>query len=217
MDLGLKGKVALVFPGTTPVGAAIAARLASEGCSTTSDENAPRLDIVVCCAEGDAPGRIDGVPAERVLALLQAQLLGPWELIRRLAPRLREQGSGRIVFVIDAAAKVPHHDALAAAVCGAAQLAFVKALSDDLARDGVLVNAVCLSKVAGHPARALPQPRVGRSLDQQQRQWGLDVPLGRAGSPQDVASAVAFLASGRAAFIVGSNIDVDGGHQRSYI
>lgn len=217
MDLRLKGKVALVVPGTTPVGTAIAQRLASEGCSVTADEDAPRLDIVVCCAEADAPGRIDDVPAERVQALLQAQLLGPWEIIRRLAPRLRRQGSGRIVFVIDEAAKVPNHDALAAAVCGAAQLAFVKSLSDDLARDGVLVNAVCLSKVAGHPARALAEPYIGRSLEQQQKQWGLDVPLGRAGSPQDVANAVAFLASERAAFIVGSNIDVDGGYQRSYL
>jgi 3-oxoacyl-[acyl-carrier protein] reductase len=41
------------------------------------------------------------------------------------------------------------------------------------------------------------------------------VPLGRWGTPDDIANAVAFLASERAAFIAGTNIDVDGGHQRS--
>jgi len=56
---------------------------------------------------------------------------------------------------------------------------------------------------------------LGRSLEQQESRWGAEVPLGRWGEPEDVASAVAFLASERAGFIVGANIDVDGGHQRS--
>jgi 3-oxoacyl-[acyl-carrier protein] reductase len=43
------------------------------------------------------------------------------------------------------------------------------------------------------------------------------VPLGHWGTPEDIANAVAFLASSRAAFIVGANIDVDGGHQRSIV
>jgi 3-oxoacyl-[acyl-carrier protein] reductase len=40
------------------------------------------------------------------------------------------------------------------------------------------------------------------------------VPLGRWGTPEDIANAVAFVASARAGFMVGANIDVDGGHQR---
>lgn len=216
MDLGLSAKVAFVTPGSA-VADAIAAGLAAEGCTVTGDENDPRIEIAVCCADADAPGRIDEVPAERLQSLLQANLLSPWDLVRRLAPQLRRRGSGRVIFVIDAAAKVPGIDVLAAAVCGAAQLALVKSLSDDLGRDGVLVNAVCVSRVAGHPARAIAQPFIGRSLEQQEANWGRDVPLGRPGSLQDIANAVVFLASGRAAFVVGSNIDVDGGYQRSIV
>ena len=55
---------------------------------------------------------------------------------------------------------------------------------------------------------------LGRSLEQQETGWGAEVPLGRWGTPDDIANAVAFLASERAGFICGSNIDVDGGHQR---
>jgi 3-oxoacyl-[acyl-carrier protein] reductase len=58
---------------------------------------------------------------------------------------------------------------------------------------------------------------LGRSLEQQESGWGAEVPLGRWGTPDDIANAVAFLASERAAFICGTNIDVDGGHQRSIL
>jgi 3-oxoacyl-[acyl-carrier protein] reductase len=94
----------------------------------------------------------------------------------------------------------------------------VKSLSDDLARDNILVNAVCPSRIKTPLTNGLKlhnEVFLGRSLEQQESRWGAEVPLGRWGEPEDVASAVAFLASERAGFIVGANIDVDGGHQRS--
>ncbi len=47
--------------------------------------------------------------------------------------------------------------------------------------------------------------------------WGRDVPLGRWGTPEDIAAAVVFLASDRAGFVCGTNIDVDGGYQRAIV
>ena len=205
MDLQLKGKAALVAPDNA-VAKAIAARLRDEGCTIASEADSP--DIVIWCGVSES---LELEP------LLKAELLAPLDLVRKVAPAMRRRRSGRIIFVIDAAAKVPGVDALPASVCGAAQLALVKSLSDDLGRDGVLVNAVCVSHVDGHPARAAPQPYIGRSLEQQESGWGRDVPLARRGSLGDIANAVAYLASARASFIAGSNIDVDGGYQRSYI
>ncbi|HYG53887.1 MAG TPA: SDR family oxidoreductase [Burkholderiales bacterium] len=216
MDLGLTGKVALVTPGGA-IAEAIAARLRSEGCTVTADERHPDLHILVWCGHSDICGRIDEIDSEKMKNFLQNNLLVPWDLVRRVAPAMRKRRRGRIVFVVDAAAKVPGVEALPASVCGAAQLALVKSLSDDLGRDGVLVNAVCVSQVSGHPARAIAQPYIGRSLEQQESQWGRDVPLARRGTPEDIANAVAYLASERASFVLGANIDVDGGYQRSYI
>ena len=109
-------------------------------------------------------------------------------------------------------------NAIASTITNAAQHAFVKSLSDELAPDRILVNAVCPSRIKSPLTDTLKlynEVYLGRSLEQQESKWGAEVPLGRWGTPDDIANAVTFLASDRAAFIVGANIDVDGGHQRS--
>jgi 3-oxoacyl-[acyl-carrier protein] reductase len=131
---------------------------------------------------------------------------------------MRRRGGGRFIVVIGQAGKVPQANAIASAVTNAAQHAFVKSLSDELAPSKVLVNAVCPSRIRSPLTDTLAlhdEIHLGRSLEQQETRWGAEVPLGRWGTPEDIAHAVAFLASERAGFICGANIDVDGGHQRS--
>src|SRR4249920_462832 len=75
-------------------------------------------------------------------------------------------------------------------------------------RDSILVNAVCPSRIKTPLTDGLKlhnEVFLGRSLEQQESRWGAEVPLGRWGEPEDVASAVAFLASERAGFVVGAN------------
>jgi 3-oxoacyl-[acyl-carrier protein] reductase len=93
----------------------------------------------------------------------------------------------------------------------------VKSLSDDLGRYGILVNAVCPSRISSPLTSDLvidEEQYLGRSLEQQESGWGSTVPLGRWGDPDDIATAVAFMVSARAGYLCGANIDVDGGHQR---
>ena len=176
------------------------------------------LDIVVSNAGTHLPGRIDAVTGEDLAAHLQTKVVGAWELARWVAPHMRKRGGGRFIVVIGQAGKVPQATAIASAVVNAAQHAFVKSLSDELGRSNILVNAVCPSRIASPLTDKLvlhDEVYLGRSLEQQQSRWGADVPLGRRGEAEDVADAVAFLASERAGFVCGANIDVDGGHQRS--
>ena len=177
-----------------------------------------RIDIVVSNAGTHLAGRLDDVETAALARHLDTKVLGPFELAKRVAPQMRRQGGGRFIVVIGQAGKVPQADAIASAISNAAQHAFVKSLSDDLARDNILVNAVCPSRIESPltAGRTLHNEiYLGRSLEQQETRWGAEVPLGRWGTPGDIANAVAFLASERAGFIVGANIDVDGGHQRS--
>jgi 3-oxoacyl-[acyl-carrier protein] reductase len=177
-----------------------------------------RIDIVVSNAGTHLAGRLEEVETDALLNHLQTKVLGPWELARRVAPHMRAQGGGRFIVVIGQAGKVPQASAIASTITNAAQHAFVKSLSDELAPSNILVNAVCPSRIKSPLTDHLAlynELYLGRSLEQQEARWGAEVPLGRWGTPQDIANAVAFLASDRAAFICGANIDVDGGHQRS--
>ena len=177
-----------------------------------------RIDIVVSNAGTHLPGRMEDVPTDALLQHLQTKVIGAWALAKAVAPHMRRQGGGRFIVIIGQAGKVPQANGIASAISNAAQHAFVKSLSDDLARDNILVNAVCPSRIKTPLTDGLTlynEVFLGRSLEQQESRWGAEVPLGRWGTPEDIANAVAFLASNRAGFIVGSNIDVDGGHQRS--
>ena len=177
-----------------------------------------QIDIVVSNAGTHLPGRLEDVETGALTRHLETKVLGPWELAKQVAPHMRRQGGGRFIVIIGQAGKVPQANGIASAISNAAQHAFVKSLSDDLARDNILVNAVCPSRIKSPLTDGLTlynEVFLGRSLEQQEARWGAEVPLGRWGTPEDIANAVAFLASDRAAFIVGSNIDVDGGHQRS--
>jgi len=176
------------------------------------------IDIVVSNAGTHLPGRLEEVETGALARHIETKIVGPWELAKRVVPHMRARGGGRFIVIIGQAGKVPQANGIASAISNAAQHAFVKSLSDDLARDNILVNAVCPSRIKSPLTDALGHLHnelyFGRSLEQQETRWGAEVPLGRWGTPEDVANAVAFLASERAGFIVGANIDVDGGHQR---
>jgi 3-oxoacyl-[acyl-carrier protein] reductase len=178
------------------------------------------LDIVVSNAGTHLAGSYTEVSSDALLEHFRAKVMGPWELARCAVPHMQRRGGGRFIVIIGQAGKVPQASAIASAVTNAAQHAFVKSLSDELAPSNILVNAVCPSRIRSPLTEHLTlhnELYLGRSLEQQESRWGAEVPLGRWGTPEDIANAVAFLASDRAGFICGANIDVDGGHQRSIV
>lgn len=257
MDLGLRGKIALVTGGTSGIGLEIAKRLLGEGAKVaicgrdkaklqatlrtlegggdvrgySADAGRPEdmerlveecvgafggLDIVVSNAGTHLKGTISDLPPAEVEAHFRTKVMGAWNLARAARPHLATPG-GRFIVIIGQAGKVPGRGIIGSAVVNAAQHALVKSLSDDFGRDGILVNAVCPSRIKSPLTASLTldeEVYLGRSLEQQESRWGANVPLGRWGKPHDIAAAVLFLASERAGFICGANIDVDGGYQR---
>jgi NAD(P)-dependent dehydrogenase (short-subunit alcohol dehydrogenase family) len=176
-----------------------------------------QLDIVVSNAGTRLPGDFDTLEVSALEAHWRTKVLGSWELARHATPHLRKRSSGRFIVVIGQAGKVPAASTIGACITNAAQHAFVKALSDHLAKDNILVTAVCPSRIRTPMTEGLNldgERYLGQSLEHQESGWGLKVPLGRLGEPEDVANAIAFLASERASFLCGTNFDVDGGHQR---
>jgi NAD(P)-dependent dehydrogenase (short-subunit alcohol dehydrogenase family) len=118
--------------------------------------------------------------------------------------------AGKVAIITGATQGIGQAKSMPTTVSRAAGQAMSKALSKELAPDGILVNTVCIGLVrAGqHDARAARQGVDTESLYQD---MGRTVPLGRVGRADEAADVIAFLVSARASFVTGSSINIDGG------
>ncbi len=170
-----------------------------------------RLDALVANVGSGRGTRGWDVPADEWLATLQTNLLGSVGLARRAAPLLQE-GGGAITFVASIAgletigAPIPYEAAKAALIHSA------KALSRALA-PAVRVNTVAPGNVLFPGGRW--EELQAENPDGVAEMLRTQVPLGRFGEPGEIADAVVFLSSRRAAFVTGACLVVDGGQSRS--
>lgn len=133
-------------------------------------------------------------------------MTGPMLVAKHSLPHLRRVDGGNIVNVGSAGSLVgskaaPHYGA----VKGGLHL-FGKSLALQLASEGIRVNTVC----PGPTETALYEDIGG--IDKVRSRMEAAVPLGRLGKPEEIAAAIAFVASPEASFITGSALVVDGGY-----
>jgi 3-oxoacyl-[acyl-carrier protein] reductase len=127
---------------------------------------------------------------------------------------MRARKWGRIVNVSGVAARQPHAPAVTVGLNNAAVLNLTKALANPLAKDGITINAVVPHIIdTDRQAETMAEwaKITGQSEADVRRERVAKIPLGRMGSPAEVADAVTFLASDRASFITGTALHVDGG------
>ena len=169
-----------------------------------------RLDILVNNAGTSATGEFESVTDELWQADFELKLFAAIRLARLALPHMKQQGGGRIVNITNIGAKQPRAKSMPTTVTRAAGLAFTKALSKEFAPQQILVNTVCIGTVraAQHESKAA---RAGIPVEQFYAERGKEIPLGRVGRAEEVANAIAFLASGAASYITGSSINLDGG------
>ena len=169
-----------------------------------------RLDILVNNAGTSATGEFESVTDDMWQADFELKLFAAIRLARLAIPHMKRQGGGRIVNITNIGAKQPRAKSMPTTVTRAAGLAFTKALSKEFAPQQILVNTICIGLVrAGqHETKAA---RAGVALEQFYAGMAKDIPLGRVGRAEEVANAIAFLASGAASYITGTSINLDGG------
>jgi 3-oxoacyl-[acyl-carrier protein] reductase len=260
MDLGLRGKVALVTGASRGIGKAVAQTLINEGCrvaicardgerlraavhdlshgkngdvigvpTDVTDETAVknfvatahktfgRIDILVNNAGTHLRGTVDTTTLDILNRQLRDKVFGFFAMIQAVLPIMRDQKDGRIVNVIGQAARHPHPDRFPSGVTNAACMALTKSVADAVARDNIRVNAVCPQYIESELLASLIDKEMReRNVDRATASAGFSRanPLGRTGTPEEVADLVSFMVSDSANFIAGSAVSIDGGYHR---
>lgn len=204
-----------VVAGDGPLAEAIAARLAADGARVVRPRNGEPaeetirraasegpLEILVTCYREAPAGSVEALSATDWARALDATVTATALACRAALGPMRQQGYGRIVAVADRQyLGAPGRAALGAATAGVVSLARTLAL--EAARDGVTVSCVVPGTIDLGQLDELPE-------EQRERLRKLQ-PGGRFGTPEDVASAVAFFAAEESGYITGQTLFVCGG------
>jgi 3-oxoacyl-[acyl-carrier protein] reductase len=184
--------------------------------TTEAVETLGGLDILVNNAGRAHPGSFETLTDEDWLEDLDVKLFSMIRCSREALPHMRRRGGGRIVNINAVYAKAPDPSFFATSTNRAACLAFTKALSIELAPDGILVNTVNIGFVVTPQWKNIHQRRAPDLSEEEffAEMAKAEVPLGRFGRADEVSGLVAFLASDRASYITGASIDVAGGMGR---
>ncbi len=169
-----------------------------------------RIDGVVHNAGRAAAGPLESIDDDTWETDLQLKLMAAVRLTRLALPHLRASG-GAVLFTLAMAAKAPGAASEPSSVTRAAGMALMKALSKELAPDGIRVNAVLIGLIqSGQWARRVTS---GPELEEFYERFAKDaaIPLGRFGRPEEFADLGCFLLSARASYLTGAAVNLDGG------
>lgn len=167
-----------------------------------------RLDVLVNSAGvlglvDNRPPAVEDTPLDLWNKVLSINLTGPFLTCRHALPIMRQRKWGRIVNIASRAARVRSGDPAYAASKGGL-LTFSRYLAGEVAKYGITVNSITPSRVQTPMTSGLGGADVlARKI--------AETPLGRIGTVEDMAGAVAFLVSDDASFMTGAILDVNGG------
>ena len=171
-----------------------------------------RIDILVNNAGGTHLSQLLDLSDEAWQENIDVNLFSVLRCSRLALPHMRQQHWGRIINISSIFGKQPGGGMIDYNATKAAVISLTKTLADELAKDNVLVNAVCPG-----PVRTLLWENAAKMINPEDPDGMIEefaqanIPLGRFGRPEEIASLVTFLASEQASFITGSAYDIDGG------
>ena len=179
-----------------------------------------RLDILVNNSGGPPLARAATAGEDLWETALQRSLLFFVRMCREAVPHLKQQGGGRIINILASTVYQPIDNLALSGATRMGVVAFAKSLADEVGRHNILVNNVCPGSILSDRMLSNVTSRakeLGISVEEALGRRAAETALGRIGQPKELASLVAFLASGKASYITGTTILVDGGLVRSVL
>ena len=183
-------------------------------------ERAGRIDILVTNAGGPPSSTFAQTDLEMFRKAFELNALSAIRLAKLVLPGMCEQKWGRVVNITSVSVKQPIEGLLLSNTVRAGLTGWAKTVSTEVAPDNVTVNNVAPGYTLTERQEELAQARaraLGKPKEEIIASWATQGPMRRMGRVEEIAAAVAFLASDRASYITGVTLQVDGGWVRSLL
>jgi len=162
-----------------------------------------KLDILVCNAGITRDKTLKKLEKADWDAVIAVNLTGAFHCARAAIDHMRERQFGRIILMSSMVGQTGNIGQTNYAASKAGLIGFAKALAREVARRGITVNALAPGFIDTEMTQAIPEDVAARIVE--------SIPMQAMGLPEDVANAVAFLASDEARYITGHVLSVNGG------
>lgn len=174
-----------------------------------------QIDVLISNAGKHVSATIEETSPEVLDELFSLNVKGAYAVVRAVLPVMKLANQGAIVFMASDQALVGKHNSFAYNLTKAALASMAKTTALDYASFNIRANAVCPGTIDTplyHQAIENYVKKSGADIHQVHKEEAAAQPLGRLGTPEEVAELTFFLASEKAAFITGSLHSIDGGY-----
>lgn len=171
-----------------------------------------KVDVLVNNAGAAKAGSIESVTDEEWQFDLDLKLFAAIRLSRLVFPGMKERRWGRILNILNTAAKTPGAFSAPTSVTRAAGMALTKVLAGEGAPHNILVNSFNIGRIKSDQIRrSFERSETNLDFDAFVAEAGKRIPLGRMGEAEECANLACFLCSEEGSYITGTSINVDGG------
>jgi len=162
------------------------------------------VDVLVNNAGITRDGFFHKMSKEQWSAVIRTNLDSLFNMTRPVIEGMRARGFGRVIVISSINGQKGQAGQVNYSAAKAGDIGFVKALAQESAAKGITVNAICPGYIGTEMVQAIdPEVLKAKILPL--------IPVGRLGAPEEIARAVAFLASDEGGFITGSTLSINGG------